>query len=47
MTTVTSPSQSSIGRIWRAFSLKPSGGDTFTLFNDPHLVSKVRDIGGL
>jgi transposase len=40
-------SPSSIGRIWRAFGLKPHRSDTFTLSKDPLLVEKVRDIVGL
>jgi transposase len=40
-------SQSSIGRIWRAFGLKPHRTETFQLSKDPQLVGKVRDIVGL
>ena len=40
-------SHSSIGRIWRAFGLKPHVADTFQLSKDPLLVEKVRDIVGL
>lgn len=40
-------SQSTIGRIWRAFSLQPHREDTFKLSNDPLFVAKVRDIVGL
>ncbi len=40
-------SHSSIGRIWRAFGLKPHRSETFQLSNDPLFVDKVRDIVGL
>jgi transposase len=40
-------SRSSIGRIWRAFGLKPHRSETFRLSQDPLLVDKVRDIVGL
>jgi transposase len=40
-------SQSSIGRIWRAFGLKPHRSDTFKLSSDPLFVEKVRDVVGL
>jgi len=40
-------SQSSVGRIWRAFGLKPHRAETFQLSKDPQLVGKVRDIVGL
>jgi transposase len=40
-------SQSSIGRIWRAFGLQPHRSETFQLSKDPLLVEKVRDIVGL
>ena len=40
-------SQSTIGRIWRAFSLQPHRSETFKLSNDPLFVEKVRDIVGL
>jgi transposase len=40
-------SHSSIGRIWRAFGLKPHRADSFQLSKDPLLVEKVRDIVGL
>ena len=47
MAEATGLSQSSISRIWRAFSLQPHRIDTFKLSNDPLFVSKVRDIVGL
>jgi transposase len=40
-------SHSSVGRIWRAFGLKPHRSETFKLSNDPLFVEKVRDIVGL
>lgn len=40
-------SHSTIGRVWRAFGLKPHRADTFKLSPDPLLVPKVRDIVGL
>src|SRR3954471_15218799 len=36
-------SQSSVGRIWRAFGLKPHRTDSFELSTDPYFVEKVRD----
>lgn len=47
MAEATGLSQSSISRIWRAFSLQPHRLDTFKLSSDPLFVSKVRDIVGL
>jgi len=40
-------SRSSIGRIWRAFELKPHRAETFKLSTDPLFVDKVFDIVGL
>ena len=40
-------SPSSVGRIWRAFGLKPWAGDTFKLSEDPQFIDKVRDVVGL
>jgi transposase len=40
-------SQSSVGRIWRAFGLKPHRTDSFKLSTDPYFVEKVRDVVGL
>ena len=40
-------SQSSIGRIWRAFGLKPHRTESFKLSTDPYFVEKVRDVVGL
>jgi len=43
----TGLSKSSIGRIWRAFELKPHRAETFKLSNDPLFVDKVFDVIGL
>lgn len=43
----TGLSRSSIGRIWKAFELKPHRTDGFKLSNDPLLVEKVYDIVAL
>jgi transposase len=40
-------SKSTVGRIWRAFELKPHRTDTFKLSNDPLFVEKVYDVVGL
>lgn len=40
-------SKSTIGRIWKAFELKPHREDGFKLSNDPQFVEKVYDIVGL
>jgi transposase len=40
-------SSSTIGRIWKAFDLKPHLADTFKLSNDPLFVEKVFDVVGL
>ena len=40
-------SQSTVGRIWRAFGLKPHKADSFKLSTDPFFVEKVRDVVGL
>ena len=40
-------SSSTIGRIWRAFELKPHRTDGFKLSNDPLFVDKVYDVIGL
>jgi transposase len=40
-------SKSTIGRIWKAFELKPHRTDGFKLSNDPLFVEKVHDIVGL
>ena len=40
-------SKSTVGRIWKAFGLKPHQVDTFKLSNDPQFIDKVRDVVGL
>jgi transposase len=40
-------SQSTVGRIWRAFGLQPHRTETFKLSRDPLFIDKVRDIVGL
>ena len=40
-------SHSTVGRIWRAFGLKPHRTESFRLSQDPLLIEKVRDIVGL
>src|ERR1019366_21541 len=43
----TGLSQSSVSRIWRAFSLQPHRSQAFQLSRDPLFIDKVRDIVGL
>ena len=40
-------SRSTVGRIWKAFGLKPHQVETFKLSTDPQFVDKVRDVVGL
>ena len=40
-------SKSTIGRIWKAFDLKPHRVDGFKLSNDPQFIDKVYDVVGL
>ena len=40
-------SQSTVGRIWRAFGLQPHRQETLKLSTDPLFVEKTRDIVGL
>jgi transposase len=40
-------SPSSVGRIWRAFSIKPHRSETFQISTDPEFVEKVHDVVGL
>ena len=47
MAQATGMSQTAIGRIWRAFGLKPHRTETFKLSPDPQFIDKVRDIVGL
>jgi transposase len=43
----TGLSKSTIGRIWKAFDLKPHRAEGFKLSNDPLFVEKVYDVVGL
>ena len=47
MATQSGLSKSTVGRIWRAFGLKPHLVDTFKLSSDPLFIEKVRDVVGL
>jgi len=47
MAKATGMSPSTVGRIWRAFGLKPHLVDSFKLSPDPQFIEKVRDIVGL
>jgi hypothetical protein len=40
-------SGSTVGRIWKAFGLKPHRQETFKLSKDPMFIEKVRDVVGL
>ena len=40
-------SQTTIGRIWRAFGLKPHRVDSFKISTDPNFIDKVHDVVGL
>ena len=40
-------SATTVGRVWRAFGLRPHRSETFRLSTDPEFVEKVRDIVGL
>jgi len=40
-------SKSTVGRIWKAFRLKPHVADTFKLSSDPFFIEKVYDVAGL
>ncbi|WP_147201387.1 IS630 family transposase, partial [Pseudonocardia asaccharolytica] len=40
-------SRSTVGRIWKAFGLKPHRVESFKLSTDPQFIDKVRDIVGL
>jgi hypothetical protein len=46
MASASGLSQSTISRVWRAFSLQPHRSETFKLSTDPLFVEKVRDIVG-
>ncbi len=39
--------QSAVGRIWKAFGLRPDRAESFSLSKDPQFIEKVRDIVGL
>lgn len=43
----TGISNATVGRIWRAFGLKPHRFKTFALSTDPDFIEKVHDIAGL
>ncbi|MGA7317703.1 MAG: IS630 family transposase [Silvibacterium sp.] len=47
MAAATGLSQSTVSRIWRAFSLEPHRAESFKLSRDPLFIDKVRDIVGL
>ena len=47
MAAETGLSRSTVGRIWKAFGLKPHLVDTFKISNDPQFIDKVRDVAGL
>ena len=47
MAKATGLSPSAVGRIWRAFGLKPHRSETFKLSTDPYFIEKVRDVVGL
>jgi len=40
-------SKSTVGRIWKAFGLKPHQTDAFKISSDPQFIDKVRDVVGL
>src|SRR4029450_9205011 len=40
-------SESTVGRIWKAFRLKPDRAETFKRSTDPLFIEKVRDVVGL
>jgi transposase len=47
MAKATGMSPTTIGRIWRAFELKPHLAENFKLSTDPLFIEKVRDVVGL
>lgn len=47
MSRATGLSPTTIGRIWRAFGLKPHRHETFKISTDPNFVDKVHDVVGL
>ena len=40
-------SKDAVARVWRAFGLRPSRSESFSLSRDPHFVEKVRDVVGI
>ena len=40
-------SQSTVGRVWKAFGLRPDRAESFSLSKDPQFIEKVRDVVGL
>ena len=44
MAAETGLSKSTVGRIWKAFGLKPHQVDTFKISNDPQFIDKVSDV---
>ena len=40
-------SKSTVGRIWKAFGLKPHQTDACKISSDPQFIDKVRDVVGL
>jgi transposase len=47
MAAETGLSKSTVGRIWKAFGLKPHQVDNFKISNDPQFIDKVRAVVGL
>lgn len=47
MATASGLSATTVGRVWRAFGLRPHRAETFKLSTDPLFAEKVRDIVGL
>ncbi|MHB8669349.1 MAG: IS630 family transposase [Acidimicrobiales bacterium] len=47
MAKATGMSPTTVGRIWRAFGLKPHLSESFKLSTDPLFIEKVRDVVGL
>jgi transposase len=47
MAAETGLSRSTVGRVWKAFGLKPHQVETFKLSPDPQFIDKVRDVVGL
>src|SRR3712207_4947493 len=47
MARASGPSVTTVGRVWRAFGLRPHRSEAFKLSTDPLFAEKVRDIVGL